>query len=59
MIKAMKWDLFWVCFWAALTLLAIIGVFWNAAQIFLAIICGGITGVFGVEYYHNRKNNIK
>lgn len=48
-------NLFWAIVWGVCFILAVLAIFWNPAQIFSAIIAGGICAAFIVDYVKERK----
>ena len=43
-------NLFWAIVWALLAVLALVGIWWNPADIFVVIIAGIFCGMFVHDY---------
>lgn len=48
-------NLFWAIIWGVVCALAIVGFFWNPAQIVVAVIAAIFCGLF-IKDYHDTKN---
>lgn len=46
----MKASLFWACVWAVVFIIAVIGIWWNPAQILNAVISFGPSVAFFYDY---------
>lgn len=50
-------NLFWAIVWGLVTVLSIVGIFWNPSSVISAVLSGCMFAVFVVEYIkENRKN---
>lgn len=50
-------NLFWAIVWGLVTVLCIVGIFWNPSSVISALLSGCMFVVFVVEYIkENRKN---
>lgn len=50
-------NLFWAIVWGLVTVLSIVGIFWNPSSVISAVLSGCMFAAFLVEYIkENRKN---
>ena len=50
----MNASLFWAVVWAIVFVLAVVGIFWNSAQVITAIIAAAMTAAFVRDYIKTR-----
>jgi len=50
-------DLFWAIVWGLVTVLAIVGIFWNPSSVISAVLSGCMFAVFVVEYIKEKRKN--
>ena len=43
-------NLFWAIVWGIMVVLSVVGIFWNPAHIFTALISAGFCGLFIYDY---------
>lgn len=50
-------NLFWAIVWGLVTVLSIVGVFWNPSSVITAVLSACMFGVFFVEYIKEKRKN--
>ena len=50
-------NLFWAIIWCLVTVLSIVGIFWNPSSVISAVLSGCMFAAFVVEYIKEKRKN--
>lgn len=50
-------NLFWAIIWGLVTVLTIVGIFWNPSSVIGAVLSGCMFAAFVVEYINEKRKN--